>query len=119
MIQLILEGTYTLFDTKKNTKVLLLENSKKRSFAWIDAQGIGEILVESEKVHQKNNILSIGKFRLYKVEDEPKFTDLEHLELFVGSGKWQGYLLPTGLPTIKDKRNRIIPTHERITNTAP
>jgi len=60
-------------------------------------------------------MLSLGQFRLYDVKDEPKLTDLIHLELFVGGGLWQGYLLPTGLPTDKDKRNRIIPTDELIT----
>jgi hypothetical protein len=35
----------------------------------------------------------------------------------VGKGTWQGYLLPTGLPDDKKKRNRIIPTDEVITKT--
>jgi hypothetical protein len=37
-----------------------------------------------------------------------------HLELSIGKGQWQGYLLLTGLPTNKKRRNRIIPTKEVI-----
>ena len=54
---------------------------------------------------------------LYKVKDEPNFVDLFHLELLVGEGVWQGYLLPTGLPTAEKKRNRIIPAKEVITKS--
>jgi hypothetical protein len=36
------------------------------------------------------------------------------LELSVGGGQWQGYLLLTGLPTAKKIRSRIEPTDEII-----
>lgn len=115
MIQLIQNGTYKLLETKNQTKILILD--KKQTFAWINAVGIGEILVTSHKKHHTDCILAIGQYRLYQVKDEPDLTDLMHLELFVGDGNWQGYLLPTHLPTDEKKRNRIIPTHETITKS--
>lgn len=111
MIRLIGQGNFQLYKTKHKTKVLVLDNEK---YAWVDAEKIGEILVPSDTTHGKSSILSLGKFRLYDVRDEAKLTDLVHLELFVGEGVWQGYLLPTGLPKKKNK-NRIIPTRETIT----
>jgi hypothetical protein len=116
MIKLIKEGRYRLFETKNQTKVLVLD--KKNTYAWINAAEIGEILVSSEKEHSVDCILSVGNFRMYEVNDEPKLVDTIHLELCVGSGAWQGYLLPLGLPTAKEKKHRIIPTTELISRTA-
>lgn len=115
MITLLQAGDYELIETKQQTKILILDG--KKLFAWIVAEGIGEVLVLSKKSHQVKALLAAGKYRLYRVKDEPELVDLEHLELLVGHGKWQGYLLPTGMPTNKDKRNRIIPTAECITKT--
>lgn len=115
MIKVIQEGTYQLIETKGQTKILTLE--KKRVFAWVNAEDIGEILVTSHKRHKTDNILAIGRYRLYEVKDEPDLTDLQHLEFYVGDKTWQGYLLTTGLPTDEKKRNRIIPTSEIITKT--
>lgn len=113
MIRLIQEGHYKLIETKGQSKILTLD--EKNIFAWVNAKDIGEILVTSHKAHMTDNMLSLGKYRLYDVKDESDLTDLMHLELFVGEGKWQGYLLTTGLPTDEKKRNRIIPTKEIIT----
>lgn len=115
MIQLIREGVYKLGETKGQTKILTLD--EENVYAWVNAARIGEILISSNKPHEINNILTIGKYRLYKVKDDLKLTDLEHLELFVGDGSWQGYLLTTGLPDSENKRKRIIPTNELITKT--
>lgn|SRR3989344_4717036 len=115
MIRLLQQGKYMLIETRGQTKILILNGRK--TFAWINAAEIGEILVASHKTHKVDQILAIGKYRMYEVKDEPKLTDLVHLELFVGDGKWQGYLLPTGLPTEKKKRNRIVPTEEAITKS--
>ena len=71
----------------------------------------------SHKTHKADTVLSGGNYRLYDVDNEPKLSDQLHLELSTGNGSWQGYLLPTGLPTDTDKRNRIIPTGEVITKT--
>lgn len=114
MIKLMQEGPYTLIETKWQTKILLLD---REMFAWVHAVDIGEILVTSHKSHNVDHVLATGKYRLYAVKDEPRLTGLLHLELLVGNGTWQGYLLPTGLPTDKKKRNRIIPTIEIITKS--
>lgn len=113
MIQLLQEGEYELIETKGQTKVLILKNESV--YAWVYADEIGEILVTSHKSHVVDHILAIGKYRLYEVKKEPGLTDLAHLELSVGDGVWQGYLLPNDLPTNKKIRNRIIPTKEIIT----
>ncbi len=113
MIQLIRSGDYRLIETKAHTKILSFDG--KSTFAWINADEIGEILITSHNPYMTDNILALGKYRIYDVKDEPDLTDLQHLELFVGEGKWQGYLLPTGLPNNNDKRKRIIPTNEIVT----
>lgn len=115
MIQILARGEYKLIETKHDTKILILDNEK--TFAWVTVANIGEILVASHKLHKEDNVLAIGKYRLYDVENDPKFTDQQHLELQVGCGYWQGYLLPHGLPTEEKKRNRIIPTTEVLTST--
>jgi hypothetical protein len=118
MIKLLSTGTYRLLETKADTKILILspeDGSETQTFAWITAKDIGEILVTSRKDHEVQCVLSMGDYRLYDVEDDPDLVDLQHLELYVGRDVWQGYLLPTQLPTEKDKRNRIIPTEEVIT----
>lgn len=114
MIKLISEGQYTLTETKSQNKILTLDD---KAYAWINAAEIGEILVSSRRPHRTDNTLAVGKYRVYAVKDEPKLTDLIHLELLVGEGKWQGYLLPTGIPNPKSNRKRIIPTNELITKS--
>lgn len=113
MIKLLQEGSYSLTETKGQSKILILDN--KQTFAWVYIKEIGEILVTSHKKHKSDHVLAIGKYRLYEVENEPQLTDLIHLELHAGNGTWQGYLLLTGLPSEKDIRARIIPTDEIIT----
>lgn len=112
MIKIIQQGNYTLIETRRHIKIFRLDRDV---FAWITAKGIGEILVSSHNPHVTDHVLANGTYRMYEVLDEPRLTDLTHLELFVGNGKWQGYLLPTGLPTGKKSRSRIIPTKEIIT----
>lgn len=115
MVKLIQKGIYRLIETKSQTKILILDG--KNTYAWVTAEGIGEILVASHKTHKMDNILAIGQYRIYRVKDESELTDLIHLELHAGNGTWQGYLLTTGLPTDEKKRNRIIPTKEVITES--
>lgn len=116
MIRVVESGKYILIETKGQIKILILE--KKISYAWVSIEPIGEILVASHKTHKANHILAVGNYRLYDVKDEKNLSDRLHLELYVGDGVWQGYLLPTGLPTDKKIRNGIIPTHEIITKTS-
>ena len=111
MINLLRTGHYKLIDTKGGRRILLLDNDQ---YAWIDAKDIGQILVYSENRQTYDDILSAGLYKLYEVRDEPDLTDLQHLELEVGDGLKQGYLLLTGLPTVSKKRSRIITTDQLV-----
>ena len=113
MVRILQRGKYRLIETKGQTKILILD--EKETFAWINAGEIGEILVTTHKTHQADCILALGNYRLYEVTNELGKTDGLHIELFVGENTWQGYLLPTKLPTDIKKRNKIIPTKELIT----
>ena len=115
MIRVVRTGEYSLIETKEQTKILVLDN--RDTFAWVNVKEIGEILVASHKSHKADAILALGKYRMYDVKDEPELSDQMHIELHVGNGYWQGYLLPTGLPEGSKIRNRIIPTHEVLTKT--
>jgi hypothetical protein len=115
MIKLLEVGNYILGETNDLTKILYL--SEKGSFAWVNAKGVGEILVLTSKQFKPNFILAQGKYRIYSVKDEPKLSDTIHLELFVGQGTFQGYLLITGFPNLEHKRVKIIPTEESITRS--
>lgn len=115
MINLTQSGTYKLIETRGNTKILILDG--KTTFAWVHVNEIGEILVTTHKIHKVDHILSIGEYRIYDIKDEINYSDQLHLELSVGAGQWQGYLLLTGLPTDKKKRNRIVPTKEVVTES--
>lgn len=112
MITLHRSGQYKLIETKANSKVLYLDNDV---YAWVEPANIGEILVYSHKVHKTDCVLSMGAYKLYAVDDEPKLSDQVHLELEVGEDHWQGYLLLSGLPDDHHKRGRIISTNETIT----
>jgi hypothetical protein len=114
MIKLVRYGQYELYETKHQTKVLALDDD---IFAWVNVDGIGEILVSSKGAHDIECVLCKGTYKIYEVKDEPNFTDLLHLELFVGDGAWQGYLLTSGLPNDEKIRSRVIPTNEIITKS--
>lgn len=114
MITLLEQGRYKLIESKGQTKILILDSD--REYAWVNAHDIGELLVTTHKTYVPDCILSVGKYRVYAVENEPDLSDQLHLELHVGPRIWQGYLLPTGFPTEKKKKNRIIPTKESITS---
>ena len=116
MITIVRRGVYRLLETKNQTKMLILDGEK--TFAWVYVKEIGEILVTSHTMHKTDTLLGVGFYRLYEVKNEPHISDQMHMELSVGMGQWQGYLLPTGLPSNVKKRNRIIPTHELITIAA-
>ena len=112
MITQIKQGNYRLIETDKITKILVLDD--ELYFAWVNAEGIGEVLIYVKGGYREQKVVTVGEYKLYSVKDEPKLVDLEHLELNVGLNKWQGYLLPTGLPTSEDQKNRIIPTDELV-----
>lgn len=116
MIKILKEGQYKLIETKRHTKVLTLDTL---SFAWVEPAHIGEILVLSHRAHKTDCVLSVGRYLLFSVQDEPQFSDHIHLELEVGLNYWQGYILLTGLPDGQKKKSRIIPTTELIVGNYP
>src|SRR3989344_5030033 len=113
MIKLVKQGNYKILETWGETRILNLDD--KNNYAWVLAKNIGEILVATKKTFNSLYTLSRGKYRLYQVTEEKNLIAGAHLELYVGEGEWQGYLLPTGLPKGKDIRNKIIPTFQIIT----
>lgn len=112
MIRTIRHGFYKLIESKNHTKLLQLD---KDLYAWLRLANYGEMLVVSHRNHPVGSLLSTGRYNLYTVDEEPEVADHIHLELEAGLGKWQGYLLLTGLPNDHKIRSRIIPTHEIIT----
>lgn len=113
MIRFLQHGTYSLFLTKGQIRILNID--ERKTFVWRNKSEIGEILTTIYEPHRADHVLFQGKYRLYEVRDEPGLTDFFHLELLVGCGRWEGYLLPAGLPNGKSRRNKIIPTREVIT----
>ncbi len=112
MINRTRTGFYKLIETRKQVKVLYLDNA---IFAWPETKQYGEMLVVSHRIHKTDRLLGMGHYNIYSVENEPNISDNMHLELEVGKGCWQGYLLLTGLPDNHKIRGRIIPTNEVIT----
>lgn len=113
MIKLIKKGKYELLETPNDTKILILDS---KVYNWPYVKGIGELLTLSDYKRNGEHVLATGIYNLYDIKDELKFVDLQHLELSVGKGKWQGYLLLTGLPTSHHTRRKIVPTNEIISN---
>jgi len=114
MIRLMNTGLYRLIATRHDTKILYLD---AQPFVWIGVKHIGEVLALSHYHPQITDYsLSEGHYRIYKVEDEPRLTDLQHLELEYGKNLWQGYLLLTGLPSKEKRRVRIVPSNQIIVN---
>jgi hypothetical protein len=113
MIKMLQQGSYKLFETWiHHTKILSMD--EKYIYAWINAKGVGEILVTTNRKYNPDCILSVGRYRIYDVKTEARLSDQLHLELSVGEGFWQGYLLPKGLPIGRIKK-LIVPTKELIT----
>jgi hypothetical protein len=113
MISTIASGLYTLGQSHHGVKLLQLHGE---TFAWVTVPRIGGLLVHTTQPHVLHERLSRGRYRLYNVVDEPRFSDQLHLELEYGTNAWQGYVLPSGLPTRHVTRRRIVPTQELITS---
>ena len=113
MITRIETGIYKLTETPHRMKLISL--SRHGKYILTGLEGIGDILAITRRPHRVHAVLSTGAYHVYSVEAEPHLSDQLHLELEVGHGQWQGYLLPTGLPDGEKLRSRIIPTHEVVT----
>jgi hypothetical protein len=113
MIKILDHGCYHLYESPEQDKILIID--KKKSYRWNQKKDKGEIVSDSIKSGDPDHLLAIGKYRLYEVKNENDLSDGDHLELFIGDGKWQGYLLPLGMPNIKKTSYQILPTEEIIT----
>lgn len=111
MITLLKSGTYKLFETKRHTKMLYLDDD---SYVWMGTGILGEVVPLSYKPHKTDCLFAVGRYELYEAHQEPGLSDQVHLELEVGNGRWQGYLLLSGLPGGNRQRGRIIPTTEIV-----
>ena len=56
-----------------------------------------------------------GRFRMYKTINEARFVDGTHLELCEEAGKWNCYILPTGLPNEKELQKDYSRTNACVT----
>lgn len=112
MIKLTASGKYRLAETHNSSKLLYLDSE---AYIWRPVAHVGHMLGLVNNPKKTDSYLAVGNYRLYDVKDEAGFTDNRHLELFLGSGRWQGYLLPDGLPADGRTMHRIIATHELIT----
>jgi len=113
MIKILDQGCYQLYKATNESKLLTID--KKKNYIWNKQADKEDITLCAYKNSKKDELLTVGKYRLYAVKNENDLSDGEHLELFVGDGKWQGYLLPTSLPSDKKLTSPIYPTEEIIT----
>jgi len=114
MIQLIGSGSYRLNGAGDSARLITLVSYKdRRTYAWGVSNGIQLVDQEPDETYYA---LGAGKYRLYQVSDEPGLTNQLHLELSLGEGIWQGYLLPEGLPD-RRKTKTMIPVKELITKS--
>lgn len=111
MIELLRQGHYELSETATHTHLLTL--GEREYYAWVLAKGIGEILVTAKRHHVIIRVLARGEFKQFRVADEVGLHNGQHLELALGTGDWQGYWLPGGLPEVKTRR-LVVPTWEAI-----
>ena len=116
MISITRRGQYRLIQIQKQTKVLILDN--KDIFLWQISAEQGEVLKKTHSHVQEIEVLAEGPYRFYEIDNEDGLIDGMHLELLVGEGRWQGYLLPEGIPSDSKKIQKhyhISPTKETIT----
>ena len=117
MIKLINNGKYNLVEIENGIKALALGEifGEKSVYFLIDADVIRKTSTQNYQYYEAGFILASGRYRLYDVKSEWNFRSNKHLELSVGEGFWQGYLLPEGFPTTRKTEKRIIPIKELIT----
>ena len=103
-------GRYTLFETPRSNRILVLGDNQW--FAWVSGQQ-GEILVRSGDEHERERTIQEGEFYLVDFENDPDFTDVPHLFLS-RNGDFQEVILPNGLPTDDDVQKRVVATEKTV-----
>ena len=111
MIKVLKSGKYQLVETSQQIKVLYLDETP---YIWLYIPGIGHVIEMTHNPHRAEHILAQGSYRIYDVKGEERFSRHKHLELFIGDGAWQGYLILTDLPSETRKRVRIVATNEVV-----
>lgn len=91
MIKVVSKGDYTLYEDQQKRKILVLDGAKLLLWTGNELQ----LVVDTSSVRKET--LSLGKYRLYKVENESDLTNNYYLELYVGKKRWKGYLLPSNI----------------------
>ena len=103
-------GRYTLFETPRQNRILVL--GQDQWFAWVGGQQ-GDILVRSDREHERDRTLQEGEFYLVDFEGDPDFNDVPHLFL-EKNGEFVEVILPNGLPTDADSQKRVVGTEKTI-----
>jgi len=103
-------GRYTLFETPRQNRILVL--GQDQWFAWVGGQQ-GDILVRSDRDHERDRTLQEGEFYLVDFQNDPDFTDVPHLFL-EKNGDFVEVILPNGLPTDADSQKRVVGTEKTI-----
>ena len=103
-------GRYALFETPRQNRILVL--GQDQWFAWVGGQQ-GDILVRSDRDHERDRTLQEGEFYLVDFENDPDFTDMQHLFL-EKNGDFVEVILPNGLPTDNDSQKRVVGTEKTI-----
>ena len=116
MIWLKASGRYQLSESKDGSRLLCLASYYDEvTYAWGYSDGI-QLRLTDQKPDETWSALVVGKYRLYLVNGEADLTDQHHLELLVGEGVWQGYILPEGFPEELTAKT-MIPVKELITKS--
>jgi len=103
-------GRYTLFETPRQNRILVL--GQDQWYAWVGGQQ-GDILVRSDREHERDRTIQEGEFYLVNFEGDPDFTDVPHLFL-EKNGDFVEVNLPNGLPTDDDSQKRVVGTEKTI-----
>ena len=103
-------GRYTLFETPRQNRILVL--GQDQWYAWVGGQQ-GDILVGSDRDHERDRTLQEGEFYLVDFVNDPDFTDMQHLFL-EKNGDFVEVILPNGLPTDHDSQKRVVGTEKTI-----
>lgn len=109
-----------LLTAKQEDNVLILDKEDesgviKTTYRFNPHYKKGEMsFVSTSSIGIDGKILS-GRFRMYETTDEAQFADGTHLELCEGEGKWNCYVLPTGLPNEKELQKEYFSTNKCVT----
>lgn len=117
MITVTGRGMYWLMN---KPMLLMLDDGdgEKALYRFTLSQGHGLInFIAGNKFDFTKDAVS-GRFRMYEIKNERSFKDGIYLELSGGVGKWNCYILPTGLPDQNILEKDILVAQECITKTA-